>query len=110
MSAGTLDEISGGRFRLGLSTSGSRVVEDFHGVKFTKPLTRLKETIQMVRLLLDGERVDFDSECFRLARFKLGFKPVRRDIPIYIAALPPRLSGLGIPFTAKPQRLRGENA
>ena len=90
MSAATLDEISGGRFRLGLGTSGVRVVEDFHGAKFTKPLTRLKETIQIIRLLLAGERVDFDGECFRLARFKLGFKPVRREIPIYVAALTPK--------------------
>jgi F420-dependent oxidoreductase-like protein len=90
MSAATLDEISGGRFRLGLGTSGARVVEDFHGVKFTTPLTRLKETIQIIRLLLAGERVDYDGECFKLSRFKLGFKPLRSDIPIYIAALTPK--------------------
>lgn len=90
MSAATLDEISGGRFRLGLGTSGARVVEDFHGVTFEKPLTRLKEAIQIIRLLLAGEHVDFNGECFKLARFKLGFKPVRSDIPIYIAALTPK--------------------
>lgn len=89
MSAATLDEISEGRFRLGLGTSGSRVIEDFHGVRFEKPLTRLKETIQIIRLLLNGERVDFSGSCFELRRFKLGFKPVRSDIPIYVAALTP---------------------
>ena len=87
MSAATLDDISGGRVRLGLGTSGARVVEDFHGVKFTKPLTRLRETIQIIRLLLAGERSDFSGECFELRRFKLGFRPVRSEIPIYIAAL-----------------------
>jgi F420-dependent oxidoreductase-like protein len=90
MSAATLDEISGGRFRLGLGTSGARVVEDFHGVRFNKPLTRLKETIQIVRTLLNGERVDFRGECFEIQRFKLGFKPLRSEIPIYIAALSPK--------------------
>ncbi len=90
MGAATIDEISEGRFRLGLGTSGARVVEDFHGARFDKPLTRLKETIQIVRLLLGGERVDFTGECFRLARFKLGLKPLRADIPIYIAALAPK--------------------
>jgi F420-dependent oxidoreductase-like protein len=90
MSAATLDDISGGRFRLGLGTSGARVVEDFHGVKFEKPLTRLRETIQIIRLLLKGERVDFSGECFELRRFKLGFKPLRADLPIYVAALTPR--------------------
>src|SRR5262249_18336120 len=89
MSAATLDEISGGRFRLGLGTSGARVVEDFHGVKFERPLTRLKETIQIIQLLLAGETVDFLGQCFQLARFKLGFKPLRPAIPIYVAALAP---------------------
>src|SRR5204863_6886674 len=69
MSAATLDEISGGRFRLGLGTSGARVIEDFHGVQFNKPLTRLKETIQIIRLLLSGQRADFKGECFQLNRF-----------------------------------------
>ncbi len=90
MSAATVDEISGGRFRLGLGTSGARVVEDLHGIPFDRPLTRLRETIQIVRLLLSGRRVDFDGQCFRLARFKLGFKPLRAQIPIYVAALTPR--------------------
>jgi len=90
MSAATLDEISGGRFRLGLGTSGARVIEDFHGVKFNKPLTRLKEAIQIIRMLLGGERVDFNGECFELRRFKLGFKPLRSNLPVYVAALTPR--------------------
>lgn len=90
MSAATLDEISGGRFRLGLGTSGARVIEDFHGAGFEKPGTRLKETIQIVRALLSGERLDFHGECFELKRFKLGFKPLRREIPIYVAALTPK--------------------
>ena len=89
MSAATLDEISGGRFRLGLGTSGARVIEDFHGVKFQKPLTRLRETIQIIRLLLKGDRLDFSGECFELRRFKLGFKPLRSEVPIYVAALTP---------------------
>lgn len=90
MSAATLDEASGGRFRLGLGTSGAKVIEDFHGVKFSKPLTRLKESIQIIRLLLAGARFDFNGECFELRRFKLGFKPFRSDLPIYVAALTPR--------------------
>ena len=90
MSAATLDELSGGRFRLGLGTSGARVIEDFHGLAFDRPLLRLKETIQIIRLLLAGESADFDGQCFRLKRFKLGFKPLRADLPVYIAALSPK--------------------
>jgi F420-dependent oxidoreductase-like protein len=96
MSAATLDDISGGRFRLGLGTSGALVIRDFHGLSYDKPLTRLKECIQIVRLLLAGERADFEGECFKVQRFKLGFKPARPDIPIYIAALGPKsLAQLG---------------
>jgi len=90
MCAATVDEVSSGRFRLGLGTSGARVVEDFHGISYSKPLTRLRETIDIIRLLLSGERVDYRGECFRLSRFKLGFKPLRKDVPVYIAALSPR--------------------
>jgi alkanesulfonate monooxygenase SsuD/methylene tetrahydromethanopterin reductase-like flavin-dependent oxidoreductase (luciferase family) len=89
MSAATIDDISGGRFRLGLGTSGARLIEDFHGIQYDKPLTRLKETVQIIRALLAGECVDFEGECFKLRRFKLGFKPLRAAIPIYVAALTP---------------------
>jgi F420-dependent oxidoreductase-like protein len=99
MSAATLDELSGGRFRLGLGTSGARVIEDFHGIPYQKSLTRLKETIQIIRLLLSGERADFQGECFRLSRFRLSFKPLRAEIPIYIAG-----------FSEKTLRLIGERA
>ena len=90
MSAATLDELSGGRFRLGLGTSGPRVIEHFHGMPYNKPLTRLCETIQIVRALLSGDAVDFKGECFELHSFKLGFKPVRDNIPIYVAGLSPK--------------------
>jgi F420-dependent oxidoreductase-like protein len=90
MSAATLDEISGGRFRLGLGTSGARLIEDFHGLEYANPLIRLKESIHIIRALLAGERVDFAGECFQLRRFKLGFKPLRSHIPIYVAALTPK--------------------
>jgi F420-dependent oxidoreductase-like protein len=90
MSAATIDEITGGRFRLGLGTSGARVVEDFHGLSYSRPLTRLGETVEIVRRLLAGDRVDYAGECFKLSRFKLGFKPLREDVPVYIAALSPK--------------------
>jgi F420-dependent oxidoreductase-like protein len=87
MSAATLDEISGGRFRLGLGTSGARVIQDFHGLPYARPLARLRETIEIVRMLIRGEQADFAGDNFQLSRFKLGFKPVRDRIPIYVASL-----------------------
>jgi F420-dependent oxidoreductase-like protein len=90
MSAATIDEISGGRFRLGLGTSGARVIEGFHGIRYEKPLARLSESIDIIRALLAGEKVDHRGQCFALSGFKLGFTPLRRQIPIYLAALGPK--------------------
>ncbi len=88
MSAATLDEISGGRVILGLGTSGKLVVENLHGVEYRKPLTRMKETIQILRTLWRGERLSSEvSTLFPVRHFKLEMTPVRSNIPIYIAAL-----------------------
>jgi F420-dependent oxidoreductase-like protein len=88
MSAATLDEISGGRVILGLGTSGQTVVENFHGVAYRKPLTRLKETIGILRALWRGERlVPEMSTLFDARHFKLEMQPLRPDIPIYVASL-----------------------
>ena len=62
MSAATLDEISEGRAILGLGTSGKLVVENFHGVPYEKPLTRLRETIGICRALWRGERLEPGAE------------------------------------------------
>ena len=66
MTAAGLDDVSGGRFELGLGASGPQVVEGFHGVSFTAPLTRLRETVEVCRMVwrreparLDGRTVQF---------------------------------------------------
>ena len=88
MSAATLDEISEGRVILGLGTSGKLVIENFHGVPYTKPLTRLKETIGICKALWRGERLQPEmSTLFDARHFKLEMTPVRADIPIYVASL-----------------------
>jgi len=86
-SAASLDEISGGRFILGLGTSGPRVIEGWHGVPYDRPIGRLRQTIEVVRRILRRDKLD---------GFKLLFHPVRVTIPIYLAALGPaslRLTG-----------------
>jgi F420-dependent oxidoreductase-like protein len=91
MSAATLDEISDGRVILGLGTSGQVVVENFHGVRYTKPLTRLRDTIAILRTLWRGERLTPElSSLFDLRHFKLEMQPFRPDIPIYVASLQER--------------------
>jgi F420-dependent oxidoreductase-like protein len=96
MTALNLDRMSEGRFFLGLGTSGRLVIEDFHGETFAKPLTRMREYIDIIRKAARGERLDHDGEVFHTKRFQLRFTPYRPDLPIYIAALSPpslRLTG-----------------
>ena len=88
MSAATLDEISGGRAILGLGTSGKNVVENFHGVPYEKPLTRLKETIGICKALWRGDRLSPElSSLFDARHFKLEMQPLRPQIPVYVASL-----------------------
>src|SRR5690242_19275524 len=60
MTAATLDTLSGGRFRLGLGVSGPQVSEGWHGVRYAKPLTRTEEYVDIVRMALRRERVQYD--------------------------------------------------
>jgi alkanesulfonate monooxygenase SsuD/methylene tetrahydromethanopterin reductase-like flavin-dependent oxidoreductase (luciferase family) len=86
-----LDVISGGRALLGLGSSASAVIEHFHGVPFTRPLRRLREYIEIFRMLIAGERLQYEGELFRLERgFRLDYERPRDRIPVYIAAITPR--------------------
>jgi F420-dependent oxidoreductase-like protein len=96
MTALNLDRMSEGRFFLGLGTSGRLVIEDLHGETFAKPLTRMREYIDIIRKAARGERLDHDGAFFHTRRFQLRVPPYRADLPIYIAALSPpslRLTG-----------------
>jgi F420-dependent oxidoreductase-like protein len=88
MSAATLDEISEGRFILGIGTSGARVIEGFHGRPFEKPLTQTRDVIRAVKTLLGGGKLsDAHLENMAARPFGIEMKPVRSSIPIYVAAL-----------------------
>src|SRR5260370_19335563 len=95
---GTLDKLSNGRMIMGLGTSSPQVVEHFHGVKFNPPLTRLKETVEIINLLLAGNPLNYDGKIFKMSRgFKLRFEPMRKHIPIWIASL----NAKSVEFTAR---------
>jgi len=95
--AATLDLISNGRFILGLGTSGHQVVSGWHGMRFDRPLQRMRETVEIVRRVLRQERLRFEGEIFTLDQgLKLLARPVRPGVPIFLATLTPaglRLTG-----------------
>ena len=82
--AATLQEVSDGRFRLGLGASGPILMEGWHGVDYGNPLRRTRETIDVVRQVLAGETVQYDGEYFQLAGFRLRQGPP--DDPVSIDA------------------------
>jgi len=87
MGAVTVDTISNKRLVLGLGTSSQPLVEDFHGDKFERPLKRMKEYVEIIRLILSGKTVNYSGEIFSLKNFSLLIKPPRDRIPIYLAAV-----------------------
>ena len=101
MTAATLDLMSGGRFLLGLGTSGPQVVEGWHGQPWGKPLTRTREYVELVRRALRREMVELDGSELAVPYrgpgatglgkpLKLMMRPLRSEIPIYLAALGPK--------------------
>ena len=69
-----LETLSGGRMVCGLGSSGHRVIEHFHGVPFERPLRRIRETVEIINLLIKGERLDYQGEIFNMQRgFRLDY-------------------------------------
>jgi alkanesulfonate monooxygenase SsuD/methylene tetrahydromethanopterin reductase-like flavin-dependent oxidoreductase (luciferase family) len=94
MAAATVDTLSGGRFILGVGSSHKVQVEAEHGVSYGKPLTRVRETVEIIRALLRDGRVQYEGETVRIEGFDLWFTPLRRTIPIYASAVFPKMTAL----------------
>ncbi|HEV7679369.1 MAG TPA: LLM class F420-dependent oxidoreductase [Candidatus Dormibacteraeota bacterium] len=100
MAAITMDHLSGGRFMLGIGASGPQVVEGWYGQPFPKPLARTREYVAIVRNILAREGpVEFEGEFYQLPHrggtglgkpLKSTVHPVRRDLPILLAAEGPK--------------------
>jgi alkanesulfonate monooxygenase SsuD/methylene tetrahydromethanopterin reductase-like flavin-dependent oxidoreductase (luciferase family) len=94
MAAMTVDDLSRGRFILGVGSSHRVQVEGEHGVPYAKPLTRVRETVALIRQLAQVGRVSFHGETVRVENFDLWFTPWRRAFPIYVSALFPKMAAL----------------
>lgn len=120
MTAATLDQLSDGRFILGLGTSGPQVSEGWHGVRFGKQLSRTREYVDVLRMALARERVEYHGESIDLPlpdgpgkALKLTIAPVQERIPIFIAAIGPKNTQLAaeiadgvIPTLFSPEHVR----
>ena len=85
--AATLDELSGGRFVLGLGGSTPNLVEDWHGLEFKTPLARTREAIAICHKIWARDPSPFEGKIFRTGGVKLTFKPLRDKIPIWQGAV-----------------------
>jgi F420-dependent oxidoreductase-like protein len=100
-SALSLEELSSDRFILGIGTSGPRVMEGWHGVRFRKPVQTTRETIEIIRTVSRGERLEHAGEIYPLPlpdSRGAALRPLVRPnhVPVYVAAMGPqnlRLTG-----------------
>src|SRR5215216_1457981 len=94
MTAVTIDQLSNGRMLLGIGSSGPQVAEGWHGQAFAKQLQRTREYVEVVRMALARERVEYHGETLELPlpdgpgkALKLTIAPVQGRMPIYLAAI-----------------------
>jgi F420-dependent oxidoreductase-like protein len=97
MTAATLDQLSCGRMILGIGSSGPQVAEGWHGQRFGRQLQRTREYVEVVRLALSRERVEYSGETLQLPlpdgpgkALKLTIAPVQERIPVFLAAIGPK--------------------
>jgi probable F420-dependent oxidoreductase len=92
--AATVAQLAPGRFILGLGASSHAIVENWHGIPFHLPVTRVRETVAVVRSMLAGEKLTFEGKTLRTRGFRLAAPP--SPVPIYVGALrPPMLELAG---------------
>jgi len=90
--AATLDELSGGRFTLGLGPSHRVTIEMWHGMELSKPVESIREYVGAIRAIFAGQ--PFSGDIYRTAFSFMGYKLERANIPIYLSCLSPRMCRL----------------
>ncbi|MDQ3851355.1 MAG: LLM class flavin-dependent oxidoreductase [Thermoproteota archaeon] len=87
MAAITLDMLSNKRTIIGLGASTAAIVENWHGIQFNRPASRMKEYVECLRLITTGEKVNYNGEFYKINNFKILHPPQRTHIPIFMAAV-----------------------
>src|SRR6266852_7743765 len=83
--AATLNDLSGGRFLLGLGPSNPRIAS-WHGATFARPIRRMREYIEIVQRVQRGEKVEYHGETYTTSGFKLSWRPAHPESPLYLSA------------------------
>lgn len=96
MATATLDTICKGRAFVGLGASSKTLVENWYGQKFSHHITRMREYVEIIRNVVKGDKVNYEGKITQIKNFKLGFKPHRNYMPIYIAATNERMISLSV--------------
>jgi alkanesulfonate monooxygenase SsuD/methylene tetrahydromethanopterin reductase-like flavin-dependent oxidoreductase (luciferase family) len=91
MAAATVDHLSQRRFILGLGSSHKVQVEPEHGLPYGQPVQRVRDSVAIIRALLRDGVVSYQGKTVSIERFDLWFTPIRQEIPIYLAALFPKM-------------------
>lgn len=92
MTCASMQELTGGRFWLGIGSSSNIIVSRWMGLGFEKPLTRVRETVEALRAALTGEKVSYKGDTVRMEDFRLGLAPMQ--VPVMLAALGPKMCRL----------------
>lgn len=120
MAAATAQQLSNGRFVLGVGSSSHAIIEDWNGIPFERPLGHVRESVAILRQALGGGKTDFAGAHFRSKGFRLGNVP-RQRVPIYVGALREKMLRLAgeigdglivnlFPVTALPKMLAAYRA
>jgi 5,10-methylenetetrahydromethanopterin reductase len=94
MAATTLDMLSDNRTIIGLGASTPAIVENWHGLNFNRPVRRMKEYIECLRLMINGEKVNYNGQFLKVNNFKILHQPQRREIPIFMGAVNKKMVSL----------------